>query len=249
MMSGHALVIGNCFVADEASLTEVGDGYDHAARALAVRCSGLIVRGITGLEVRHRLDSDWRAWQEAEQPGQLRLHLVDVIAEILHDLAGRYRAIFRVVPDSRAEYSEVVETLVARDGEHLALDTLDLAQADLMNLLGSQIAQRRAALNVVAITLLTTWQRGDRQSGSPKGCIILGDEIGEREVRWQYLVDHGCRDLPGQAALLVRGNACREFLSRQQKRVRGNDAQTLTWHLFQQKTHRHELIVPAGAQN
>src|SRR5579864_4558726 len=133
-MSGYALVIGDRLIVDETSLPKVGNRYDYAARPLAVRCPRLIVRGIAGLEVRHRLDGDRRPWHEFEQLGQLRFHLGNVVAEIVHDLARGRGAIFRVLLEGRAEGRQVVEALVARDREHFALDPLDLAQADLMNL-------------------------------------------------------------------------------------------------------------------
>src|ERR1019366_2436114 len=107
-MPGYALVIRDGFIVDEGALAEVGGGHDHATRALAIWRAGLVVRGHGRLEIRDGFDSDGRAWDEAEQFGKLRLHLRDVLAEILDNLfSGGGYVLGLVFSDSRTEARSV----------------------------------------------------------------------------------------------------------------------------------------------
>ena len=55
------------------------------------------------------------------------MHLVDVAAEVIHDLLFRFRDVFGSVLDGGAEGSKVFKTLFLGEGQPLRLDTVDLA--------------------------------------------------------------------------------------------------------------------------
>src|SRR5260370_33306769 len=77
-MAGDAFVVGDGFVVDERALGEVGGGDDDAAGTLAVRRTGDVVGGSSGLKSGYGFDGDWRLREECEEGREVRLHLGDV---------------------------------------------------------------------------------------------------------------------------------------------------------------------------
>src|SRR5258708_24975815 len=102
------------------------------------------------------------------------MHLRDVFAEIIENLLRRGRYVPGIGFQGVAEGGDIVESQLAGDDEHLALNAVDLTQADRVNLFGSQGTDGRAAANVVEIALLSAGQRSDAQCTSTQRCV-LGD--------------------------------------------------------------------------
>src|SRR5271169_2851217 len=114
-MSGNAFVVGDRLVVDERALSKLGSGNNDAARTLAVGRAGDVVGCGGGLKGRYRFDGDWRLGEKSEKLRQLRLHLGDVVAEIVEDLIGRGRNVFRIGFEKSPEGGEVGETLFLGD--------------------------------------------------------------------------------------------------------------------------------------
>src|ERR1700722_3097460 len=95
-MSGNAFVIRDGLVVNQRAFGKVRSGNDDAAGPLAVWSAGDVVRRGRGLERGDRFDRDRRFWQQGEKLGKLRLHLRDVVAEIVEDLLGGTRNIFGI---------------------------------------------------------------------------------------------------------------------------------------------------------
>src|SRR5208283_272259 len=95
-MSGDALVVSDCLVVDERAPRKVGGGHDDAAGALAVRSAGNIVGRSGRLKGGYGFDGDRRLRKQGEELRKLRLHLCDVVAEIVQYLLGRGRNIFGI---------------------------------------------------------------------------------------------------------------------------------------------------------
>ena len=88
-MSGNAFVVGDRLVVDQRALREVGGGDDDAAGALAVRSAGDVVGCSGGLEGGYGFDGDRRLGKQSEELRKFRLHLGDVVAEVVEDLLRR----------------------------------------------------------------------------------------------------------------------------------------------------------------
>src|SRR5271157_4098932 len=166
-MSGDALVVGDRLVVDERALGEVGSGDDDAAGALAIRRAGDVVGCSGGLEGGYGFDGDRRLRKKSEKLREFRLHLGDVVAEIFEDLLRRGGNVFGIGFERGPERGQVGEALLFGDSSHLGLDTVDLAEAELMNLVRRH-AGSRPGIDVVFIALLSIWQRGDRESGTAR---------------------------------------------------------------------------------
>src|SRR5271163_3946092 len=95
-MSGDAFVVGDRFVVDQRALREVGSRYDDAARALAIRRARDIVGCRRGLEGGYGFNRDRRLRKKSEELGKLRLHLRNVMAEVVEYLLGRCGNVFRI---------------------------------------------------------------------------------------------------------------------------------------------------------
>ena len=163
VMSRNALMIGRGLIIDQPAMRKIGRGDADASRTLAVGRAGLIVRGGARLKRRNGFDRHRRAGNVAEQFRQLRLHLRDVLAEIIENLLGRSRDVLGIGLQRIAERGDIVEALLARDDQHFAFDAIDLAQADRVNLVRGQGADGGAAADVVEVALLAAGQRGHAQ--------------------------------------------------------------------------------------
>src|ERR1700675_2359292 len=95
-MSGDAFVIGDRLIVDQRALREVGGGDDHAAGTLAVRSAGHVVSRSGGLEGGYRFDGDRRLRKKCEKLRKFRLHLSDVVAEVVENLLRGSRNVFRI---------------------------------------------------------------------------------------------------------------------------------------------------------
>ena len=96
VVPGNSLVIGDSLIVDERALAEIRNCHNYPAWSFAIGCACLVVSGIAGLEIRHRLHGDRRARHNAKQLRQLGLHLRDVLAEILDNLPSRHRPVLRI---------------------------------------------------------------------------------------------------------------------------------------------------------
>ncbi len=85
-MSRNTLVVRRGFIVDQRTLGKIRRGHYDTAGPFAVRRTGLVVGGHGRLEVGDGFHGDRRAWNEAEQLGQLRLHLGNVLAVVVDDL-------------------------------------------------------------------------------------------------------------------------------------------------------------------
>src|SRR5271155_4652765 len=95
-MSWNSFVISDSFIIDERALGEVRGGNNDATGPLAVRSSSDVVSCSRGLEGGYRFDGDWRLGKKCEELREFRLHLRDVVAEIVEDLLGRSRNVFGI---------------------------------------------------------------------------------------------------------------------------------------------------------
>src|SRR5208283_591547 len=155
-MSGNAFVVGDRLVVDERALGEVRGGDHDAAGTLAVRRAGDVVGGSGGLECGYGFDGDWRLRKKRKELRKFRLHLSDVMAEVFENLLRGSRFVFGVGFERRPERGEVGETLLLGDSSHFSLDTVDLAEAELMNLVRRHVGGC-PGVDVVLVALLAIW--------------------------------------------------------------------------------------------
>src|SRR5271155_6217513 len=85
-MSGDAFVVGDRLIVDQRALSEVGGGDNNAAGAPAIWRAGNIVGRSGSLECRYGFDGDRRLGKQGEELREFRLHLSDVVAEIVENL-------------------------------------------------------------------------------------------------------------------------------------------------------------------
>src|SRR5208337_1263587 len=177
-MSGDALVVGDRLVVDERALGEVGSGDDDAAGALAIRRAGDVVGCSGGLEGGYGFDGDRRLRKKSEKLREFRLHLGDVVAEIFEDLLRRGGNVFGIGFERGPEGGEVGEALFLGDQSHLGLDTVDLVEAELVDLVRRH-AGGGAGVDVVFVALLAVWQRYNRESSTAFRSVFRSEEGGE----------------------------------------------------------------------
>src|ERR1017187_3816199 len=247
-MSGNAFVVGDRLVVDQGTIREVGSGDDDAAGALAVRRTSDVMGCSGGLEGWYGLDRDRRLRKKGEELRKFRFHLRDVTAKIIENLLGRGRNVFRIGLEGSPEGCQVSEAFLLGDGGHLRLDTVDLPQTELVDLVRRH-AGGSSRVNVVLIALLAVWQRSNGKCGSALGRVFRGQECGESLVCRDYVVVDRVSDLLGQALLVFDGNARRILLCRDEKRIGVDDSLTLDREFFQQKSNRHEPILHARAKH
>ncbi len=247
-MSGDTFVVGDRLVVDERALCEVGGGNDNAAGALAVRSAGDVMGCIGRLEDRYGLDGHRRFGKQVEEPRKLRFHLGDVVAEIVEDLFRGGRSVFGIGFEGSPERGKIGKALFFGDHHHLGLDAVNLAEAELMYLVGRHV-RGGPAVNVILVAFLALWQRGDSEGSTALGSVFRAHECGEGLVRRDDVGVDGIGDLPGQALLVFGGDERRIFFRREEKGIGVNDALALEGKLFQKEFHRHQLVLHAGAKN
>src|SRR5208283_3153361 len=181
-MSGNAFVVGDRLVVDERALGEVRGGDHDAAGTLAVGSAGNVVGGSGSLECGYGLDRDRRLRKKSEKLRKLRLHLRDVVAEIFENLLRGSRFVFGIGFERCPERGEVGEALLLGNSGHLSLDTVDLAETELMNLVRRHVGSG-PGVDVVFVALLAVGQRGDRESRTAFGRVLGAKEIREALVR------------------------------------------------------------------
>src|ERR1700733_324130 len=156
-MSGNPLVVGDGFVVDERALLKLGGGDDNAAGALAIWRAGDVVGGSGSLKRRYRFDGDWRLGKKSEELREFRFHLSDVVAEIVEDLVPGGRNVFGIGLERSSESGEVGETFFVGDRRHLGLNAVDLAQAELVDLVRRHVGGG-PPIDVVLVALLAVCQ-------------------------------------------------------------------------------------------
>ena len=109
-----------------------------------------------------------------------------------------------------AEGSQIGISFLARDGEQFGPDPIHLPQADLVDLVGSEIADRGAAADVVPVSFFAAWERGDGERRAAVRSEIRGNKGGKSLVgRKHFVVDH-LRDLLREPLLIGGQRWCRE---------------------------------------
>src|SRR6202035_3745749 len=95
-MSGNAFVVGDGFVVNQRASSEIRCGDDDAARAFAIRSAGYVMSCRGRLERGNGFNRDRRFGKESKKLRKFRLHLGDVVAEIVEDLLCRSRNVFGI---------------------------------------------------------------------------------------------------------------------------------------------------------
>ena len=248
VVAGNALMIGNGLVVDVAAVGGVGDCNGDAAGTLAVGCSALVVGCGRSLEGRDGLDGDGGFGQEVEKLRQVRLHLGDVLAEVLDDGFSGDGLVPGVVFDVVAEAGEIPVAVGLGEGGHLSGDAVDLLEADLVDLGGSEVSGGEAAKGGLVAPLAAA-EGVDGKRGAGVGDVVRGDESGELLVgRENLVVDRG-GDLVRETILFGVGKVCGEFLERKDEWVGRDDSFGLAGNLFGDEVDGDEVIVDAGAKD
>src|SRR5260221_3797173 len=98
----------------------------------------------SSLEGRDRLDSYGRLREKSEELGQFGLHLGNVAAKVVENLLSGGGVVFRVNLERCAERSEIREGLLFRGHRHFALDAVQFAEDELVDLVPAQFGGRAA---------------------------------------------------------------------------------------------------------
>src|ERR1700733_3108230 len=247
-MSWNAFVISNRLVINERALREVRSSDDDTARALAIGSAGDVVSCSSRLKGRNGFDGDWRLGKQREKLRELWLHLGYVAAEIVEDLLRRGRDVFGIGFERGAEGRKIGEALFFGDRSHLCLDPLDLAETELVDLLCLHVSGG-PRINVVFVALLAFWQGGNGKTCAAPGRVLRAQESREGLVGGDNIRLDGIADLLGQTLLIFSRNARRILFGREKKGVGVNDSLTLHRELLYEETHRHEVVLHAGAKH
>ena len=132
--------------------------------------------------------------QEVEELRQVRLHLGDVLAEVFDDGFSGDGLILGVVFDVVAEAGEVLVAVGFGQGGHLSGDAVNLLQADLVDLSGSEVSGGEAAESGL-VAALAAAEGVDGERGAGIGDVVRGDEGCELLVGGKDLVVDGGGDL------------------------------------------------------
>src|ERR1700735_1219211 len=170
------------------------------------------------------------------------------MAEVVKNLLGGSRNVFRICFQRCAIGSEIGESFFLGDDQHLGFDAIYFAQAELVNFVGLQVGGS-AAVDIVLVALLAVGQEVDGERGAAIRRVVVGDESAESFVCGDYIGVDCIGNLLGEAFLIVGGNLRGIFLGRQQERIGVNDALALHRNFLQQKFHGHQFVVHSGAQN
>ena len=128
---------------------------------------------------------------------KLGLHLAEIVAIVVKNLPGRGRNVLGILLERCIEGCQIRKSFLVRDGEHLAADAIHFVQADLVNLVGGEIADGGATANVVPVPAFATGQRGHRERRAPVRSIFGGYKLGESPIRRQhFVVGRVCNLLP-----------------------------------------------------
>src|ERR1700675_2650376 len=140
VMPGYALVIRNSLVVDQRAVGEMRSGHYHSARSPTIGLASLIVSSHRRLVIRDGFDRDRRARDVAEQLRQLWLHLCDVLAKVFEDLVCGDRPVSGVGLERLPIRREIGKAFMMCNDQHVSRDPVDLAQTDLVYLVGSERA-------------------------------------------------------------------------------------------------------------
>ena len=152
-----------------------------------------------------------------------------------------------VFSDAR-KAGQVRETLFLGDYRHLRLDALDLAETQLVDLVGGHV-RGGAAVNVVLVALLAVRQRSHGERGAAVRSVFRAQKGSEGLVGGKDIGLDGGGDLLRQTLLVFRRDFRRIFLCRNQKGIGVDDALALNRQLLDQESHRHQVVFHAGAQH
>src|ERR1700687_226645 len=241
-------MVGDRFGIDQCALRKLRHGDDDAAGPLTVRSAGDIVSCSASVERRDRLDSYRRLGEEGEEFGEFGLHLGYVAAKVVENLLRRSSFVFGISFERCAERGEVREALFFCDCGHLGLDAVDFAETELVDLVRSHVGGR-AAVDVVLISLLAGWERGNGKSGPAVWGIFGTKESSEGLVGGDDIGVNSGADLLRQTLLLFWGDASGVLLCRMQERIGSDDALALNGDFLEEKAHGHKVVLHAGAED
>src|SRR5579859_1011592 len=248
VVARNAFMVRNRFVVDQRALGELGGCHHHATRTLAVRSARDIVRGGRGLERRNRLDRHRRFREEREQVRKLGFHLRNVVPKVVQNLIRGRGYVFGVGLQGRTKRSQVRETLLLGNYQHLRLDTFDFTQAQLVDFVGVHV-RGGAAINIVLVALLPVRQRSHGKDGAAMRSIFCAQKGSESLVGRNDIDINSSSDLLRETLLFFRRNFRWIFLCRLQEGIGVDDALALNRQLLNQESHRHQVVFHPGPQN
>src|SRR5579871_5793870 len=111
-MPRYAFVVGNGFVVDQRASSEIRRRDDDAARAFAIRSASYVVSCCGRLECGDSFNGDWRFRKQGKQLRKFRLHLGNVVTEIVEDLLRGSRNVFGIGFERRAECGKIREAFL-----------------------------------------------------------------------------------------------------------------------------------------
>ena len=254
VMARNALVVGGGFDGQHAAVGEIAGVDEDLPGPRAVRRALMVFgrRGLLLAELLHRLDHNLGLGQAPEQFGQLRLHAGDVAAIAVEDVLARGGVRLRIGLQRGAETGQVLEALRVGDLGHLALDALDLGQADLVDLLRGLVGGGHL-LDLEAVDRLAIGQVPHAGLAAPVRRVVVGDKLAQLRVGGAHVVVDRGEDGVIQALLVGRRDRFGEMLQRLGEHAvhagRLLDAGDLLDHFFQQVLRRHHLVGHALARH
>ena len=248
VMAGHALVVRGRLHRDRLARLRLARVHLDAAGTRAVGRAGLVLRAGRFL-LAERLgghDFDLRARQPAEELRELRVHLVDVFAIEVEDLLARLGAEARVLVGGFLHRLEIVVAEALRDLEQLPFDAGDLAQADLVDLIGGEI-RRRALADAHVVAMDAVGERPHPDLAAAVRRVVVLHERGELAVRGEHAVADRAEELAADAPALGLGDRRGEIRQRLRerrllRRLRG-DAGRLRRNFLEEELRRHEAVL------
>ncbi len=241
-------MVGDRLVEHQRAMGRVGDRDHHPAGPLAVRGAAVVVRRRGLVEVGNPLDRHRRLRQQAEQLGEARLHLIDVLLEVGDDLLLARRLPLRIAVDRGAEGGEVLVPLSLRELRHLPGDPCHFLEADLVDRRRGDVDGGHR-LHRLGVAPLAVRQALDRDRGPALRRVLGAQEGGEIPVRRQHVLVDRLGQRGRQLLLVGVREAGRELLQRQHERVGGDDPLGLLRQLVDDELRRHQAVLDAGAQH
>jgi hypothetical protein len=141
------------------------------------------------------------------------------VAEVVEDLLRGCGNVFGIGFERGAERGEIGEAFFFGDDQHLGLDAVDFAEAELVDLIRRHV-RGGAGVDVVFVALLAVGQRGDGEGGAAVRGVFRAQEGSEGLVGGDDIVVDGVGDLLGQALSDLRRKCWRDTSLSEQERDR-----------------------------
>src|ERR1051325_2066669 len=246
VMSGDAFVIRRRLGRQRLARRGLVRVHVHAPGTRAVRRAGLVRRagGLFLAERLHRHDLDLRFRQPSQELRQTRVHLVDEVRVAVDDVLRRLEVQIGILFDRGVERLQIVEALALGDLQHVRFDARHFVEADLVNLLGREIAGG-LLLHAEGVARLAVGQRPDADVRPPLRRVFVAHERLEFLVRRNDGVLDGLERGLADALLVGVGDAVRKLRERQRERRfvgrRVADVGGLAGDFVEQELRRHQL--------